>query len=866
MWFRRRQHSDFQAEIESHIQLETDRLIAEGMPPADAKADARRAFGNVGQVRETFYKSQRWMWWDELRRDLRYGVRSLAKTPSFAVAAALTIALGVGVNTAVFSLIDAVLLRSLPVPDPSALVFVETSGSAGSGAPPYRALARLREQSSFAAVAAYATDELRIEIDGHPEPVNGQIASGNYFSLLGLNASLGRLMESRDENLHAPIAVISHRYWRRRFLGDPAALGRTFSVAGRIFTIVGVTPPGFEGLIPGFAVDVSVPIGPGMDSLGGHEIVARLKPEVPDGQAEAEATAVLRAVASELGLPKDSIDQRFSKAQLRAAGHGADTLRGRFTKPLYALFAIAALVLLLAVANIANLLLARGLTRRREFALRLAAGAGRMRLARQLVTETLLLFACGAIPGVALARAGVTVIEGMFAEGRRAVSVQSDFNWEVLGFALAITLAGGLLAALFPAWRVLRSDLDRVIREEQARSSESRGSSMLRQTLVAFQVAVSLVLLVSAATFARTLANLRDLDPGFRNGDVLTMSIELPNGYVETGKSPATWNRVVTAVREVRGVKSASLANFTPLSGRDRQAPASVRGFAPESVGDNIIHLDNVSEGYFETLEIPLLAGRLFTVQDAEGAARVAVINESAVRRFLGRRDPLGQLLSVDKIEYRIVGVVRDAKHNSLRQPSAPFAFLPLRQSLSPERRLTLSVASVALGGEAALLQRIRHRLAEVDSGLMVSEVISIQGQMDATLLSERLLSGLATAFGVLAMVLASVGLYGVLSYRVGQQRKVIGIRMALGAAPSSVAGNVLRQSGLVIIGGILCGLPFAVMAARAADSLLWGVKPGDPMIYVTGAVMLCLVGFASAWLPARRASAIDPAEALRQN
>jgi ABC-type antimicrobial peptide transport system permease subunit len=261
-----------------------------------------------------------------------------------------------------------------------------------------------------------------------------------------------------------------------------------------------------------------------------------------------------------------------------------------------------------------------------------------------------------------------------------------------------------------------------------------------------------------------------------------------------------------------------------------------------------------------------LLEGRLFTAQDTEGAPRVAVINESAARKFFGGRDPGGQLLAFGKVEYRIVGVVRDTKHNSLREPSVPFAFLPLRQALYPERRITLSAAPAAPGGEAALLPPIRRRLAEVDAGLMISEVVSIRRQMDATLLTERLLSGLATGFGALAMILASVGLYGVLSYRIGQQRRAIGIRMALGASPASVAAGVLRQSGLVIAAGLFCGLPLAIAAARAADSLLWGVRPGDPTIYLTGAAILCLAGFLSAWLPARRASAIEPAEALRHS
>ncbi len=864
MSFRRRTDSDFQDEIESHIRMESDRLIAEGMSAREARASAQRTFGNIGVSRERFYEAQRWMWWDELRRNVRYGLRSLAKNPSFTVTAALTIALGVGANTAVFSLMDAVLLRPLPVADPSSLVFVTAAGNNGTPeAPPYRAFDEMRAKTaSFSGMAAFDTDELRIEIGGHPEPVNGQISSGDYFRLLGVKSSLGRMTDANDED--KPVAVIGDRFWRRRFGGDPSVLGKTFSWEDRTYTIVGVTPPEFLGLQPGFAVDVTFPVAHGMESLNGQRIVARLKPGIARARAEAESTAVLSAIVAELGIPRTQIEQRLQRVELPPAGHGADTLRGRFRKPLYALLGIAGLALLLATANIANLLLARGLARRREFAIRLATGAARMRLVRQLVTETLLLFVCGAIPGVFLARTGVVLVARMFAEGRRSITIQADVDGRVLAFAFAATLAAGLAAALFPAWRVFRSDLEQVIREGQTRAGDSRAYSTLQQALVASQVAISLVLLAGAVTFAGTLARLRDLDPGFRNDEVLTMSVELPEGYLEAGKSAAVWNRLGDAVRGIPGVKSASMATYTPLSQRDRWRAVAIHGYVPATPEDAITHYDHVSDGYFETLGVPLMEGRLFTTQDSESAPKVAVINETAARKFFAGRDPVGQVVAFDRNEYRITGVVRDTKHNSLRDPAVPFVFLPLRQALGPEHRITLSVASATPGAETALLEAVRRRVADVDPGLMISEVISLRRQMDATLLTERLLSGLATAFGALAMLLAAVGLYGVLSYAVAQQRQLIGIRMALGATPSSVAGRVLRQSGLIVAVGVLCGLPFAAMAVRAADSLLWGVKAGDAGIYLAGIGMLIGVGFVSTWFPVRRASSTEPAEALR--
>lgn len=387
--------------------------------------------------------------------------------------------------------------------------------------------------------------------------------------------------------------------------------------------------------------------------------------------------------------------------------------------------------------------------------------------------------------------------------------------------------------------------------------------------LVAFQVALSLVLLVGAMTFVRTLANLRNVDPGFKNEEVLTMSVELPEGYLQAGKSGGFWNSALEALRGVPGVRVAGLSTFTPLSGRDSGAAVRIRGYQPATVDDSVVRVNQVSDGYFETFGISLLRGRLLSDRDAEGSPKVALINEAAARKYFAQRDPIGQSLEFDRTEddvYRIVGVVRDTKHRNLREPAPRFAFIPLRQPRDAAGRVTLVVGSTTPSNQMALLEPIRSRLAGIDPGVLISEVITMRSQIDSTLLTERLLSGLSSAFGVLALILASIGLYGVLSYRIGQQRQSIGIRMALGAAPASVAFGVLRQSGLVVAAGLLCGLPFAFLAARTADSMLWGVQSSDPTIYIVGVALLGLVGLASAWLPARRASAIEPAAALRHN
>jgi len=876
MWFRKRRDSDFDAEIEAHILLEADRLMAEGMPPAEAQAAARRTFGNATIAREDFFEGQRWLWFHQLGQDLRYGLRSFRKAPAFTAVVILTIALGVGASTGVFSLMEAVLLRSLPVENPKELVFLETAGTAGpSGPPSYPGFSRLRDETtSFSGMAAFASDELRIQIDGSLEQVMGQATSGNYFQVLGLKPRLGRLMDAEDEKLAPPITVISERYWRRRFGGDPGVIGKSISIGRKAFTIVGVTPAEFFGLQPGSPVDITFPIDKNgelvknSETLWLHGIIARLKPGASADAAQAEADSIYRSFMSTSRFPTDLIAKHWRQLQLLPGAHGMDGLRRRFSEPLYVLMGIVGLVQLLAIANVANLLLARGISRGREFAIRLAAGAGRARVVRQLATETLLLFCLGAVPGVLLAGWGVGLVESLFRQGRRPIILEAGLNGRVLAFALAVTFLAGLISSLIPAWRAFRTDPEQAIKEGQDRMGESRGSAMLAHGLVAFQVGLSLVLLVGAVAFVRTLASLRNVDLGFRTEEALTMSLRLPEGYTHAGPSIAVWNQALESVRRLPDVRAAALSIFTPLSGRDRGGLVRVRGYEPPTTEDATIHFNQVSEGYFEVLGMSLLRGRLFTDRDVEGTTRVALINESAARKYFGDRDPIGESLEFRRtggnITYRIVGVVRDTKHMNLREPSKRFAFLPLRQPRDVEQRVTLIVAPRTPNGEMKLLQPVRNAVARIDRRILISDVITIRSQLDGTLLTERLLSGLSSAFGLLAMILASIGLYGVLSYRIGRQRLSIGIQMALGATPSYVALRVLRQSGVVIVAGLTLGLPFAMLAARLADTLFWGVKASDPMIYIASAALLSFVGIASAYLPARRAAGVDPARALR--
>ncbi len=883
MWFRgffRRRDRDAQLneELQFHLDEEAEERREQGLSADDARWAARRDLGNLALLQEDTRAVWGWTFVEQLGQDLRYGLRSLVRSPSFTAAAALTIALGVGANTAVFSLMNAVLFRSLPVPNPAELVFPEAAGSAGtSGAPPYPCLVRLRDETkSFAGLSAFTNvDEMRVEIDRGPEQATGIAASGNFLEVLGVKAAMGRLLETRDENMDPPVALIADRYWQRRFGADPAVLGKTFVFGTRAYTIVGVLPGGFRGLEPGRIPDIVMPLHVDKRleedaSTWAFLAIARLKPGITLARAQAEADAVFRSFMStqQASYPADMLARSFHHLELTPAAYGLNSLRGKYSKPLYLLMGIVGLLLLLAAANIANLLLARGIARQREFAIRLATGAGRARLVRQLTTETLLLAVIGAVPGIFLAGWAVRIVESMFAQGRRAIVLEASLDFRVLAFSTIVTFAAALLSGLFPAWRVFRADPEEALKAGHARAGDSRGAATLSRALVSLQVAVSLILLVGAVSFVRTLWNLRRIDTGVSNDRALTMSVEVVQAHEKPDEAGAFWGRLLADIRGIPGVRSAAMSVLTPLSGRDRGMRVRVRGFQPANPRDAQIHINQVSEGYFETLGIPLVRGRMLSDRDAAGAPRVALLNETAARKFFAGRDAVGEEIRFqgNDTAWRIVGVVHDTRHRSLRETPAPFVFLPIRQPKDADRRVTLSVVAANPGSEAALLSAIRNVVATTDSRMLVSEVITLRSQFENTILTERLLSGLAAVFGALALLLAAVGLYGVLSHYIGRQRRAIGIRMALGASAASIRRRVLWQSLMIVITGLAVGLPFAILAARAADTLFWDVTSRDLVNYGSPMVVLALVGLISSFVPARTASRIAPAEALRHD
>ena len=862
-------------ELERELSLHLEQLAREqresGLSEAEARRAARRIFGSPDLAKEQCRDARRVGLWEDLVKDVGYALRLLGRSPGFALTAVLSLALGIGANTAVFSLVDTVLLRLVPVERPQELVFLRSAGTEGaSGAPPYPCFERFRnETSSFAGMAAFAADELRLEVDGSPEQVFGQVASGSYFDVLGLKPAAGRLMTIDDEKLDPPVAVIGYGYWQRRFGGDPSAIGRTLSYRNRIHTIVGVTPARFWGLQPGRQVDVTLPITLDRALLANagawwFDAVARLRPEATVEQATVQADTVFQSFMKHRDRSGELRRKHFDHVELAPASRGLERLRSRFSRPLFALTLVAGIVLLVACANLGNLLLARGAARAREFAIRLATGAGSGRLLRQLLTETLVLFVLGAAAGLLIAYVAIQGLRGFFVMGRNPILLDVRYDWKLAAFAAGVALGAGLVTGLWPAMRALRTDPQAALKDGESRLVGSRRWGTASRVLVAGQVALSLVLLVAAVMFVKTMGNLRAVELGFSGGRVLTLSLDpaLP-GETAAEAREQFWRRVLERVRGLPGVRAASLSVLTPLSGRDTGKLVTVPGFRPGDEMDRIIHLNHVSEDYFRAFGIQLRAGRVFTPRDAKRAPRVAVVNEAAAKAYFPGRSPIGEALDFGESGvYQVVGVVRDHKHMSVRDPAPRFAFIPLWQPLDGISRITLAVSSDQ--PPPAVARAVADEVRAVHPNTLVSDVIGVEEQIDATLMSERLLSRLVTAFAALALGLAAIGLYGILSYSVARRRAEFGLRMALGAPPSRVASGVFREVLLQVAAGIGIGMPVALATARAAEGLLFGVTPADPGNYLLSAAVLALVACLAAWPPARRASAIDPVEALR--
>jgi len=888
MFWRKRKQSDFTAEIEAHLELETEQLKEQGLSEEEARRAARRAFGNLTRAQESFYESGRWLWWDHLVLDLRFGLRMLAKSPGFTTVAILTLAVGIGANTAIFSLIDAVMLRMLPVQRPNELrlVGMVDPRSTGEGDTEFTnpLWEQLRDrQDVFSGIFAWSGDRFDLAHGGAVRYVNGIWVSGDFFKTLELRPAAGRLMTvSDDQRGCTGAAVLSYGFWQEHYGGAPSAIGSTLSLSTHPFEVVGVAPPGFYRMDVGRNFDVAIPICAaalfdGKESRLDRRsswwlsVVGRIKPGVSLSKVAARL-GVLSPQIFTAALPQDW-DSDGQKSFLRQvlvttpASTGTSDLRGQFDRPLQLLMGVVGLVLLIACANIASLMLARAAARQKDLAVRQALGASRLRLIRQLLTECVLLSSAGALVGILLARWGTALLVRYISPGGNAVFLDLSLDRLVLGFTLAIAIFTSVLFGLLPALRATRVSLALAMKGSQAIESASPGRFRSRHWIVASQVALSLVLLVAAGLFLRSFAKLATLDIGFDRNNVLLVGANLKTAKVPPGQQLATYEQIESRLRALPGVVCASRSVMTPVSGAGWNGWIQSEWSKALTGRRSLAWFSFVSPGYFETLRMTLLAGRNFNDGDTKTAPAVVIVNETLAHRFFPNLDPVGKTFRIQDIggepglPIEVVGVIRDSKYRSTREEASPIAFFPATQIPGDTEAETFELRTGIR--PSALVSAVQTAVGGVNNQIPL-EFHTLAEQVNDSMVQERMLALLSGFFGALALLLAMIGLYGTISYLVAQRQREFGIRMALGAEPSSILRLVMRNVISVLTVGVVAGIGVSLVATRVLQQMLFGIGPRDTVTMIASVAVLSVVALIAGYLPARRATKVDPMVTLR--
>jgi putative ABC transport system permease protein len=872
--------SDLDEEIRFHLAEEAEERFAAGFSADEARVAAKRDFGNVGLIRETTREVWGWGSPERLIQDVRYGYRALRRTPIVSAVAILSLALGIGANTAIFSVLHTLLLRSLPVDAPGQLVLLgnETGRRPHWTNPIWE---QVRDRSElFDGAFAVSSTRFNLALRGESEFIDGLWASGKMFDVLGVPAILGRTFTEQDDRPgggpDGPVAVISYGFWQERFGGAADVIGRSLTVERVLYTIVGVTPPQFFGVDVGRTFDVALPIGTvtliqGPRALERRSswwlrIIIRLKP----GQNAETGTALLRALQPQIReatLPDDwhpsELQGFLAEAfRLEPAATGDSGLRGRYRRPVITIMVVVVLVLLIACANLANLLLARTAARRQELSLRIALGASRLRILRQLLTESLLLSNAGALLGLMLAHWSSRLLVRQLSTATNTVFLDLSLDWRVLGFTAAVAMTTAVLFGTAPALRATRLQPNDALKA-QGRGVVGDGRLGPGHVLIVLQVALSLVLVVAAGLFIRTFSSLVGLELGFDSRPVLVASVEIPSARIDQAKRPELFRQLLAAAAAVPGVSIAALSEVTPLGGNTWNNTIELPDGPPMPVSERLAYFNMLSPGWFQTYGTPMLAGRDFTSADTPGAPLVAIVNEAFARRFSGGRSPVGTRVRAQGTNRLIVGYVRDAVYESLRDPVPPTLYLPYGQEAQLPSSTSVSVR--AAGGSPTLLTKpLVAGLSQVHGDLRIT-FRPLADHVDAALTQERVVAALSAFFGALALLLAGLGLYGVTSHSVNRRRTEIGIRMALGASPGGVVVLVVRRAATLIAIGIIAGATGSVWASRFVSPLLFGLPPRDPATLGAAILLLVTVGGLAGWLPARRASRIDPARVLRE-
>jgi putative ABC transport system permease protein len=830
-----------------------------------------------------------------LWKDITFGLRMLAKSPGFTAIAVITLALGIGANTAIFSLMNQVLLKRLPVKSPDELVILLAPGpqtghvsSDGDSAesfsyPMYKGL---RDRNSvFSGILARYRFEASVASHGQTDRASGEVVSGNYFEVLGVRAALGRVFSQDDDRVPGaqPVVVLSHSYWTRHFGGDPSVLNKVLLINNVEMTVVGVSQSGFTGVQVGKIPDLFVPMmmtqqmtqhGETLDKWNDYwmTLLARRKPGISEQQAEAGINAVYRPLLEEQ-LPQiksawnEDKRQKFlnKKITLSSGAHGRTIAQDGSGEQLITLFVMVALVLLIACTNVANLLLARGASRQREFAIRTAMGASRGRMIRQLLAESLLCAFGGGALGILLGTWLMRILTPIVVASAGVQGLTEKLDPNVLTFAIGVTVLCGIFFGLIPAWRVTRLGVSDVIKDQGSTASASASHVGFRKVLVAGQVAFTMLLLAGAGLFMRSLWNLRNQDLGLKTDNVITFSIQPSlNGY-DTPRSIALFDQLRARLAALPGVRSVGTGDVPTLSGDDEGSNITVEGGPQLAEELQDVDHDGVSPGYFATLGIPLLSGREFTEADGTAAPKVAIASEAMVKRFLPGRNPLGAHFAFGggkvKPDIEIVGVVKDVKQEHVSSAIQPYLYVPYAQ----RPKLTGMTFYVRSTQDPLLLgSTFEKAVRELDANLPVYDVKTMERVVEEDLFSARMVAVLSASFAGLAALLAALGIYGVLAYVVVQRTREIGIRMALGAVAGQVRLLIVKEVGSMVLIGVAVGLPLAYGLARFSESLLYGVHAGDPAVYLSGLGFIGLIALAACLVPARRATRVDPLVALR--
>ncbi len=911
---KQRNEREMDEELRAYLDAAVNEKVRAGMSREDALRAARVEMGSREAVKENVRSAGWESQLEALWQDARFALRQLRRSPALTVVVVLSLALGIGANTAIFSLMDAVMLKSLPVKSPQQLVLLQwatptsqpppdsvqsslhgdmfptRTGGVTSTSFSYPAFQEFRARNHvFSSLFGFqSAGRLNVIIHGHASLASGEMVTGDYFSGLGVSPIAGRMITGADDKTGAsPVAVVSYGLWQTRLGGSPSALGKIIIVNGVPFTLIGITPPDFFGVQPGSKLDIWVPIStqpqilPQWDRPGESwfternrwwvVMMGRLKTGVTSPQALAEMK-VLFMQSMTAGLKLQSQPQLLPRIQLASASQGINELRRRFSQPLWLLMQLVALVLLIACANVANLLLARATTRQKEIAVRLAMGAGRWRLVRQLLTESLLLSLLGGAAGLLFAFWGIHILLAIMASGRDPVSLTVSPNLAILGFTAAVTLLTGMLFGLAPALRATRLDLTPSLKENASTVSAELGAkSKFSRALVVAQVAACMLLLTAAGLFVRTMENLENQNFGFNQHHLLLFALNPAQAGYKGIRFANFCQALLSRIQNLPGVEAASVSS-DGLIGAGMSIHAFVpEGYTPKQGGEKepSAWTYDVGPDFFKATGIKLLLGRTIGPEDSQSSLKVAVVNQALVRQVFGTTNPIGRRFSFGTPksgadEFTIVGVAQNAKYDDMREPAPPTVYAPYSQRLADIESYYIYFEVRTAGDPHLIIPTLRRVVRSVDDRIPLFDVRTETEKIDQALMQERLFAWLSSFFGFLALVLACVGLYGVMSYSVGRRTGEIGIRMALGAQPGSILRLIMRDVAAILGIGVAAGLGISIAAVGLLQNTLFGLTPHDPVTMIVSASLLSTAALLAGYLPARRAAKVDPMVSLR--